>query len=633
MMAELANKEFMICLASVANRQTGLPSRFRWNLVQVVSATVVALMICHLLQTEIYARGSDQSATRPNVVLIITDDQGYGDMACHGNPVLKTPHLDRLSNQSVRLTNFHVDPTCSPTRAALMTGRYSTRTGVWHTVMGRHMPRPDEVMMPSLFADSGYRTAIFGKWHLGDSYPYRPQDRGFQEVLVHGGGGVGQIPDYWGNDYFDDTYFHNGRPRKFEGYCTDVFFREAIRFITTNRAQPFFVYLTTNAPHGPYRVPEMYSQPYDDKVGDDPELAKFYGMIANIDENVGRLLTRLNELELDSNTIVIFMTDNGTARGASFSDNRGNEGELLSGYNAGLRGRKGSPYEGGHRVPCFVRWPAGGLSPSMERGQLTAHLDLLPTLMELCQLNRPAGIQFDGRSLAGLLSGKAEQWPKRTLFAHHQELPAVEKHRFGCVMAANWRLIARNDLEPMPRFELYDIAVDPGQDTNLSDRRPDVVRQLRAAYDDWWNSLAEEFDNDSEIILGDDRANPTRLTCFEWHGSRRWSQRNVLSASVDNGPWAVEVARAGSYEITLRRWPEEVDAPITAAVEGGQPIEAVEAKIRIGKVEASQPIPAGASAVQFTIRLQQGKTRLQTWLIDATGKSRGAYYAKVERVE
>ena len=198
---------------------------------------------------------SPETAIRPNVVLIITDDQGYGDFSCHGNPVLKTPHLDRLSRQSVRLTNFHVDPTCSPTRVALMTGRYSTRTGVWHTVMGRHMPRPDEVMMPGVFADNGYRTAVFGKWHLGDSYPYRPQDRGFHEVLVHGGGGVGQIPDYWGNDYFDDTFFRNGQPQRFEGYCTDVFFREAERFITDNRQQPFFVYLSTNAPHGPYRVP------------------------------------------------------------------------------------------------------------------------------------------------------------------------------------------------------------------------------------------------------------------------------------------------------------------------------------------------------------------------------------------
>ena len=606
-----------------------LPNTTRW----LTWTVVIAAFLVTLADNAQGATVQNTTARRPNVVLIITDDQGYGDLGCHGNPVLKTPHLDRLYRQSVRLTNFHVDPTCSPTRAALMTGRYSTRTGVWHTVMGRHMPRPDEVMMPRVFADSGYRTAIFGKWHLGDSYPYRPQDRGFQEVLVHGGGGVGQIPDYWGNDYFDDTYFHNGRPRKFERYCTDVFFREAIRFITANRARPFFVYLTTNAPHGPYRVAEKYSHLYDDKVGDDAELAKFYGMIANIDDNVGRLLGRLKELELNDNTIVIFMTDNGTARGATFTDYRGNEGKLLSGYNAGMRGRKGSPYEGGHRVPCFIRWPAGGLSGGKNLDQLTAHLDLLPTLIDLCQLKRPASVRFDGVSLARLLSGKTKQWPQRTLFAHHQELPVPKKHRFGCVMSGNWRLIARNDLKPTPRLELYDIADDPGQKTDLSDRHPEIAKRLRAAYDDWWNGLAEEFDNYSEIILGDNRQNPTRLTCFEWHSSQRWQQQNVRSASVDNGFWAVEVARAGRYEISLRRWPEEVDAPITAAVDGGKPIKAVKAKIRIGKVEATQPIPANASALKFSVRLELGKTRLQTWLIDANGKSRGAYYAKVERVD
>ena len=260
------------------------------------------------------------TARRPNVVLINTDDQGYGDLGCHGNPVLKTPHLDRLYSQSVRLTNFHVDPTCSPTRAALMTGRYSTRTGVWHTVMGRHMPRTDNIMMPQVFADNGYRTAIFGKWHLGDSYPYRPHDRGFHFALTHGGGGIGQIPDFWGNDYFDDTYFHNDLPKKFDGYCTDIFFHEAMEFIDARQTQPFFVYLSTNAPHSPYRVLESYAKQYEEAVGGDAQLAKFYGMIANLDQNVGRLLRQLDQLNLTRDTLVIFMTDNGTSRGAKFSD-------------------------------------------------------------------------------------------------------------------------------------------------------------------------------------------------------------------------------------------------------------------------------------------------------------------------
>ncbi len=338
-------------------------------------------------------------ARRPNVVILITDDQGYGDLACHGNPVLKTPHLDQLYRESVRLTNFHVDPTCSPTRAALMTGRYSTRTGVWHTVMGRHMPRAEERMMPQEFADNGYATAMFGKWHLGDNFPFRPQDRGFQEVLVHGGGGIGQIPDYWGNDYFDDTYFHNGRPEKFAGYCTDVFFRQAIHFIESHRDQPFFVYLATNAPHAPYRVADEWRAPYLSQVGDDAELAKFYGMIANIDENLGRLRQRLAELGLAEDTLLVYMTDNGTARGATFTDQRGNEGHLTSGYNAGMRGLKGSPYEGGHHVPCFLHWPAGKLTGGRDVQGLTAHFDLLPTLVDVCDLKQATPVAYDGRSL------------------------------------------------------------------------------------------------------------------------------------------------------------------------------------------------------------------------------------------
>ena len=191
----------------------------------------------------------------PNVVLVVTDDQGYGDLGCHGNPILRTPNLDALYRRSVRLTDFHVGPTCAPTRASLMTGRYCNRTGVWHTIMGRSLLRRDEVTMADVFAAGGYRTGIFGKWHLGDNYPYRPQDRGFHEVLIHGGGGVGQTPDAWGNDYFDDTYLHNGTPEKFSGYCTDVWFDGAMRFIEDNRDRPFFAYLATNAPHSPYRVP------------------------------------------------------------------------------------------------------------------------------------------------------------------------------------------------------------------------------------------------------------------------------------------------------------------------------------------------------------------------------------------
>ena len=259
----------------------------------------------------IVVHGADLTG-RPNIVIILTDDQGYGDVACLGNKEIKTPAMDRLYADSVRLTNFHVDPTCSPTRSALMTGRYSSRTGVWHTIMGRSIMHPDEVTIAEIFAQGGYRTGCFGKWHLGDNFPCRPQDQGFHEVLVNGGGGVTQTPDYWGNDYFDDTYWHNGKPTKQTGYCTDVFFNGAMRFIEKNKNRPFFCYIPTNAAHGPFLVAKKYSEPYK-KMGIASPRAEFYGMITNIDENLARLRKKLKSLGLEENTILIFMTDNGTA--------------------------------------------------------------------------------------------------------------------------------------------------------------------------------------------------------------------------------------------------------------------------------------------------------------------------------
>ena len=277
------------------------------------SLCLLVLLSC---QTQISRAANEPSNAnrKPNVILIMTDDMGYGDVGINGNTMLKTPHLDQLAKQSVRMTDFHVDPTCAETRAALMTGRYSCRTGVWHTINGRSILREDELTMADVFASNGYSTGIFGKWHLGDNYPFMPRDRGFQTTLIHGGGGVTQTPDVWGNDYFDDTYFRNGEPEPQKGYCTDVFFDATLDFVEENRDKPFFAYLATNAAHGPYRCPEEYSKPYLDQ-GVEKTMSSFYGMIANIDENVGKLCKRLAELGLEENTILIFTSDNGTARG------------------------------------------------------------------------------------------------------------------------------------------------------------------------------------------------------------------------------------------------------------------------------------------------------------------------------
>ena len=465
----------------------------------------------------------------------------------------------------------------------------------------------------------------------GRQLPFRPRDRGFQEALIHGGGGVGQIPDYWGNDYFDDTYSRDGRPEKFSGYCTDVFFREATRFIESHRDRPFFVELATNAPHDPYRVADEWREPYASKVDGDAELATFYGMIANIDDNVGRLRRRLEELGLADDTLLIFLTDNGTARGATSPTLRGNDGKLVSGYNAGMRGRKGSPYEGGHRVPCFLHWPAGKLTGGRDVDGLSAHLDLLPTLIDLCGLGASPRVAFDGISLLDALTGRAPIPADRVLIAHHQELPDPERYRFAGVMQGPWRLVLRNDLAggEEPASELYHLAEDPGQNTPIGGKHPEVAARLRRAYDAWWDDLAGGFDRPAEIVVGDDRQDPTELTCFEWHSSRQWSQSAISRGFDGNGYWAIRVARPGRYEITLRRWPVEVDAPITASVGGGRAIAADEARLRVGAFDERRPVTREARTVVFTASLPAGSTRLETWFTAADGQSRGAYYVTV----
>lgn len=564
------------------------------------------------------SQGADvpRAKNPPNVILILTDDQGYGDLGCHGNTEIKTPALDRLQAESVRLTDFHVDPTCSPTRSALMTGRYSTRTGVWHTIAGRSLLRKEEVTLADLFSAAGYRTGIFGKWHLGDNAPLRPQDRGFDEVLVHGGGGVGQTPDVWGNDYFDDTYLHNGRPEKFTGYCTDVWFDGATRFIEAHRRQPFFAYIATNAPHGPYLVDEKYSRPYRDAGIPSPR-AEFYGMITNIDENVARLRQKLEALGLAENTLLIFMTDNGTAAGV---DNKG-------GFNVGMRGRKGSPYDGGHRVPCFFHWPAGRLTGGRDVDVLTAHIDLLPTLAEICGLAIPENMKLDGTSLVSRLkatgaNSKTVDSPsalnERILFVHSQRVEDPIIWRQSSVMTSRWRFVDGK--------ELYDITADPGQQSNVAAKHPDVVEQLTAAYDRWWESLTPRFGEYVRIELGSDAENPTTLTCHDWHAPQPqvpWAHAFVARDPQANGFWAVDVPQDGRYEFTLRRRPAGVEAPFPTAGT---------AKIRIDDVELESLYAAGAESVTLAVDLKKGPATLQTWLTEPGGNSRGAFFVTARRI-
>lgn len=500
-----------------------------------------------------------RSSTKPNVVFILTDDQGYGDLGCHQHPHIKTPHIDNFHSRSVRLTDFHVGPTCAPTRSTLLTGHYANSTGVWHTIGGRSLLRKDEVSLASIFKANGYGTGIFGKWHLGDCYPYRPQDRGFDKTVIHGGGGIGNTPDHWGNDYFDDTYLEDGVPKQFEGYCTDVWFDQALEYIEDHKETPFFCYLATNAPHSPYNVDKQYSDAYRHV---EPEGARnFYGMIANIDENFKRLETRLEELGLRENTILIFMTDNGSSllHLPGFLDE---DGFVTNGnYNAGHRGAKGWAYEGGHKVPFLISWPAGGLEGGKDIDALTASIDFTPTLMELCGLDYVPPRPFHGISLAPHL-WEGTPLPPRDVVTDSQRVTRPIKWKTSCVMRDKFRLIDGT--------ELYDLTTDLEQRNDISGNHPELVREMRESYEDWWEKVSHQFELDIPIGIGAERAKSVTLTSHDWRNadcSCAWNQGQVRQGLEAAGYFEIEVEKAGAYQIELRRWPKSEDRPITAGME------------------------------------------------------------------
>ena len=498
--------------------------------------------------------------------------------------------------------------------------------------MGPSQLRKDELTAADVFLFNKYKTAIFGKWHLGDNYPFRPQDRGFQEVLVHGGGVVGHTPDHWLNNYFDDTYLHNGKKTKFKGYCTDIWFDNAIKFIKQNKDDPFFVYLSLNAPHAPYLAPEENVEMYRDNPA--VPNAEFYGMITRIDANLPRLTQELESLGIAENTILLFMTDNGTAQGYD-------AGKKI-GYNAGMRGTKGSVYDGGHRVPCWFYWPAGDLKGGRDVKQLTDHVDILPTLIDLCGLKQPGEVKFDGASIVPLLKGNDKNWPDRVLVAEKQNIVLRPvKWRNCAVMTERWRLVNGR--------ELYDMQNDPGQRQDIAKQKPDVVNKLRSEYEKWWSSVSESHDKVAEIIVGSPHENPSRLTCYHWNNESGeqvdmpWGQAHIVAGSHFNGYWNLYVDRKGRYTISLRRWPRESGLAINENSDAkppekphrpinAKPLVATKARIRIQDIDETLPVKQGAEEVAFTVELEAGSSRLETWFTDENGSSRGAFYIHIERL-
>ena len=492
--------------------------------------------------------------TRPNVILIITDDQGYGDLGINGNPHVRTPVIDNFAKKSIQFTNFYVSPVCAPTRASLLTGRYSLRTGIRDTYNGGAMMATEEITLAEMLKKANYKTGIFGKWHLGDNYPFRPSEQGFDESLIHLAGGMGQVGDittFFKGDssYFDPVLWHNNRPEAFEGYCSDIFTEQAIDFIEKNSQTPFFCYLSFNAPHTPLQVPDEYyarykdidpsegfgedGKPFPSMTEQDKEDArKVYAMVENIDDNLGKLFKKLDQLGITENTLIIFMTDNGPQQRR---------------YVGGLRDRKGSVFQGGIRVPFYLSYPAS-FAGNREIEEPSAHLDLVPTLAEICNLDLPKDRTIDGRSLLPLLKNPSTTLPERSLFSYWSR-GYPELYVNIALQRGDYKLIGNTDYgAPVDKFELFNVYKDPFEETNLIQVEKSKATALKTELDSIYQSLihSPNLVNQPRIILGHPAENPVILNRNDAAGERGiWNQEEVY------GFWRVKI-EAGNYNIKFK---------------------------------------------------------------------------------
>jgi arylsulfatase A-like enzyme len=504
----------------------------------------------------------------------------------HGNPVIQTPTLDRLHGQSVRLTRFYVSPVCSPTRASLMTGRYNYRTGIVDTAYGRSMMHPDETTLAEMLAAAGYRTGIFGKWHLGDNYPLRPIDQGFQDAVVIKGGGLGQPSDFpGGGSYTNPVLLRNGKPERFQGYCTEIYFNQALRFIDENRNRPFFLYLPTNSPHTPLEIADERVARYHGK-GIDETTAKIYAMVSEVDGNIGHLLKHLDDTNLAENTVVIFLTDNGPQQKR---------------WNAGMRGLKGTVYEGGIRAPFFVRWP-GVVKAGTEVDRLAAHIDLAPTLLDVCGVAPPKNVKLDGRSLAPLLRNPRSDWTDRTIFFQWHRGDVPELYRSCAARCQRWKLVNGK--------ELYDLEQDPAEARDVAADHPEIAAKLKAEYEAWFRDVSSTRGYDPpRIHIGSGKENPVILTRQDWRGPRAgWDPGSL-------GYWEVFVARPAGYEISVRLQPLSADGKVMAKLNGAS-------------LEAD--VPKGAEEVKLGLmRIPKGEGRLEIEVTAPDGSTRGVHYVTI----
>lgn len=583
-----------------------------------VSAGAMSLLTAAKPEEDSKPRGP-----RPNVILIVVDDQGYGDLSCMGNPKLRTPNIDRLYRDGVWFPNHYGCPLCSPARASLMTGRYNYRTGVTDTSTGLAMMRPDETTLAQMLGQAGYRTGIFGKWHLGDHYPLRPLDRGFQESLICKDAIVAGIANAPTNSLFDPILYRNEKPAQTHGYITDITFNAALEFIEASRGAPFFAYVPTNVVHNPLAVAPHYSAPFK-AMGFDDYTSTLYGVMVNLDENIGRFRARLEQLGLAGNTIIIYTVDNGPI-GPHGAD-EGPRGPFR--YNAGLRGGKGMVFEGGIKLPLFVTWP-GKLQAGRQCPQIVSHIDILPTVLQVCGVSPPPRVKLDGVSLVPLLKGGGANWPERTLFFQQSrpdplhQVYADEPRPYVCAAARGqkYKIVMSAPGWPdryfkpvgLEQTELYDIENDPGEAHNIAGDHPEIVRRLREEYRRWFDDVAQGLAPPVRNALGSPHENPVKLTPQDLCGPRSARGPHELhSAQVQAakrephgfGYWAVDVARSGWYRIRMQLVPLAV---LDSVCPWQFPLRKGEAFLRIADVAASQLIPEGATSVLFEVQLSQGK--------------------------
>ncbi len=570
--------------------------------------------------------GVERQADRPNVIIVLTDDQGIGGLSCHDNPYLKTPCLDNFYEESVRMTDFHVSSVSTPTRGAIISGRYPIRNGAWATFKGRDILSRTSPTIAELFRDGGYSTAMFGKWHLGDNYPSRAVDCGFDYVVNHRAGGVGELSDYWGNNYFNDTYWVNEVPQEFEGYCTDVWFEQTQKYIETQRDsdKPFFIYLATNAPHGPHYVEEKYSAPYqsleDEGIVDD---AGFYGQIANLDENFGRLDNYLKSNGLDKNTIVIFLTDNG----AWAKDNT---------WVYGYSGAKGSKLEGGHRVPFFIRWADGGISGGRDISALTGHVDMLPTLAALCGIELPAENKFDGVDFSPLLIGGDYDYGDRTLFIHNrQDSKPPMDIKNACVASGDWRLLDGD--------KLYDLKSDQLEKRNIAKDHPELMERLlaeNAAFIEKTKGMVE-YQEFIPVVAGAPQQKIAILTIQHAIGKSAglWEAEQVCEGiRVDNDTYSVDFTTSGKYRISVARWPRECQGDIWGIPSVNpkswytyETIHPEAITLEVGGECYTKNIVEGMKEADFEVDIKAGQQLIEVNYVEG-GEVFGAYYTYIEKI-